>query len=51
MVANGKGYYRHKEVEEISYPLSIVVRPFGRRLYLHDPEGKIISWNEGAEKI
>ncbi|HZE85403.1 MAG TPA: PAS domain S-box protein [Puia sp.] len=49
--ANARDITDIKEVEEIKSYLSIVVRQSEDAIYLHDPEGKIISWNEGAEKI
>lgn len=49
--ANARDITGIKEVEEIKNYLAIVVKQSEDAIYLHDPEGKIISWNEGAEKI
>ncbi|HLA94938.1 MAG TPA: PAS domain S-box protein, partial [Pyrinomonadaceae bacterium] len=40
-----------KEVEEIKNYLSTVVKQSEDAIYLHNPDGRIVSWNEGAEKI
>lgn len=40
-----------KEVEKIRNHLATVVKQSSDAVYLHDQEGRIISWNEGAEKI
>jgi PAS domain S-box-containing protein len=40
-----------KQVEKIRNYLATVVKQSNDAIYIHDPEGKIISWNEGAEKI
>lgn len=40
-----------KEVEKIRNYLATVVKQSNDAIYIHDHEGKIISWNEGAEKI
>jgi PAS domain S-box-containing protein len=40
-----------KEVEEIKNYLAIVVKQSRDAIYLHNAEGKVISWNEGAEKV
>jgi PAS domain S-box-containing protein len=37
--------------EKIKNYLSIVVKQSNDAIYIHDYEGKIISWNEGAEEI
>lgn len=49
--ANARDITGIKEVEEIKSYLSVVVRQSEDAIYLHDHDGKIISWNEGAEKI
>ncbi len=49
--ANARDITGIKEVEEIKNYLSIVVKQSSDAIYLHDQEGKIISWNEGAEKM
>lgn len=49
--ANARDVTGVKEVEEIKNHLSAVVKQSEDAVYLHNPEGKIISWNEGAEKI
>lgn len=49
--ANARDVTGVKEAEEIKNYLSIVVRQSEDAIYLHDHEGKIISWNDGAEKI
>lgn len=49
--ANARDITGKKEAEEIKSYLSAVVRQSEDAIYLHDQEGKIISWNDGAEKI
>lgn len=49
--ANARDITGIKEVEEIKSYLSIVVRQSEDAIYLHDHDGRIISWNEGAQKI
>jgi PAS domain S-box-containing protein len=49
--ANARDITGIKEAGEIKSYLSIVVRQSEDAIYLHDQEGKIISWNDGAEKI
>ena len=49
--ANARDITAAKEVEEIKNYLSAVVKQSHDAIYLHNPEGKIISWNQGAEKI
>ena len=49
--ANARDVTGVKEVEEIKNHLAIVVKQSNDAIYLHNNEGKIISWNEGAEKI
>lgn len=40
-----------KQVEKIRNYLAAVVKQSNDSIYIHDHEGKIISWNEGAERI
>ena len=40
-----------KEVERIRNYLATVVKQSNDAIYIHDHEGRIISWNEGAEMI
>jgi PAS domain S-box-containing protein len=49
--ANARDITGIKEAEEIKSYLAIVVRQSEDAIYLHDQEGKIISWNDGAGKI
>jgi PAS domain S-box-containing protein len=49
--ANARDITGIKKVEEIKNYLASVVRQSNEAIYLHDPDGKIISWNDGAEKI
>lgn len=49
--ANARDITEAKEVEEIKNYLATVVKQSHDAIYLHNPEGRIISWNEGAEKI
>lgn len=49
--ANARDITEAKEAEEIKNYLAAVVRQSNDAIYLHNPEGQIISWNEGAEKI
>ena len=49
--ANGRDITEMKEVEEIRNYLAVVVKQSNDAIYLHNPDGKIISWNNGAEKI
>jgi len=49
--ANARDITEIKQVEEIRNYLATVVKQSNDAIYLHDNEGKIISWNEGAEKI
>ncbi len=48
---NARDITEVKEVEKIRNYLSTVVKQSTDAIYIHDHEGKIISWNEGAEKI
>lgn len=47
--ANVRDITAAKEVEEIKNYLAAVVKQSNDAIYLHNPEGEIISWNEGAE--
>lgn len=49
--ANARDITEAKEVEEIKTYLATVVKQSNDAIYLHSPEGQIISWNKGAEKI
>jgi PAS domain S-box-containing protein len=49
--ANARDITQTKEVEEIKNYLSAVVKQSNDAIYLHNPEGNIISWNRGAESI
>lgn len=49
--ANARDITDIKKVEEIKSYLASVVRQSNEAIYLHDPDGRIISWNDGAEKI
>ncbi len=40
-----------KEVEKIRTYLATVVKQSNDSIYIHDHDGKIISWNQGAERI
>ncbi|HEV8282890.1 MAG TPA: PAS domain S-box protein [Chitinophagaceae bacterium] len=57
VVKNGKWFVNArditeiKEVEKIRNFLATVVKQSNDAIYIHDYEGRIISWNEGAEKI
>ena len=49
--ANARDITDVKGVEEIKNYLATVVKQSSDAIYLHSPEGRIISWNTGAEKI
>jgi PAS domain S-box-containing protein len=49
--ANARDITEIKQVERIRSYLSTVVKQSNDAIYIHDNEGKIISWNEGAERI
>lgn len=49
--ANARDITEVKEVEEIKSYLATVVKQSNDAIYLHSPDGQIISWNNGAEKI
>ena len=40
-----------KDTEKIRNYLVAVIKQSHDAIYIHDPEGKILSWNEGAERI
>jgi len=48
---NARDITEVKEVEKIRNYITTVVKQSNDAVYIHDQEGKIISWNEGAEKI
>jgi len=48
---NARDITEVKQVEKIRNYLSTVVKQSNDAIYIHDHEGKIISWNQGAEKI
>ncbi len=48
---NARDITEIKQVEKIRNYLATVVKQSNDAVYIHDHEGKIISWNEGAEKI
>jgi PAS domain S-box-containing protein len=49
--ANARDITEIKQVEKIRNYLATVVKQSNDAIYIHDDEGKIISWNEGAEEI
>ncbi len=48
---NARDITEVKEVERIRNYLATVVKQSNNAVYIHDTEGCIISWNEGAENI
>ncbi len=48
---NARDITEIKQVERIRNYLATVVKQSNDAIYIHDKEGKIISWNEGAEEI
>ncbi len=48
---NARDITEIKEVERIRNYLATVVKQSNDAIYIHNNEGQIISWNEGAEKI
>lgn len=48
---NARDITQVKDAERIRNYLATVVKQSEDAIYIHDSEGKIISWNEGAEKI
>lgn len=49
--ANARDITELKQVEQIKNYLATVVKQSNDAIYLHDGEGRIISWNQGAENI
>ena len=49
--ANARDITEVKQVERIRNYLTTVVKQSKDAIYIHDNEGRIISWNEGAENI
>lgn len=49
--ANARDITEVKQGEKIRNYLATVVKQSNDAIYIHDPQGKIISWNEGAERI
>ncbi|HEY1025189.1 MAG TPA: PAS domain S-box protein, partial [Sphingobacteriaceae bacterium] len=49
--ANARDITEAREVQEIRNYLAAVVKQSHDAIYLHNTEGRIISWNEGAERI
>lgn len=49
--ANARDITASREVSEIRSYLATVVKQSSDAVYLIDPEGQIISWNEGAEQM
>ena len=48
---NARDITEVKDVEKIRNYLATVVKQSTNAIYIHNNEGQIISWNEGAEKI
>jgi PAS domain S-box-containing protein len=48
---NARDITEIKQVEKIRNYLATVVKQSNDAIYIHNHEGKIISWNEGAEEI
>lgn len=48
---NARDITQIKEVERIRNYLATVVKQSSDAIYIHNQEGKIISWNKGAEEI
>ena len=48
---NARDITEVKQVEKVRNYLATVVKQSNDAIYIHDHEGQIISWNEGAEKI
>jgi PAS domain S-box-containing protein len=48
---NARDITQLKEAERIRNYLATVVKQSEDAIYIHDHEGRIISWNEGAERI
>ncbi len=54
---NGKWFVNARDVtdikaaEKVKHYLATVVKQSSDAIYIHDEEGRVISWNEGAEKL
>lgn len=48
---NARDVTEIKQVEKVRNYLATVVKQSGDAIYIHDQEGRIISWNKGAEQI
>lgn len=48
---NARDITEVKYVERVRNYVGTIVKQSGDAIYIHDQEGKIISWNEGAERI
>ena len=48
---NARDITEIKQVERIRNYLATVVKQSNDSIYIHDHEGRIISWNQGAERI
>jgi PAS domain S-box-containing protein len=48
---NARDITEVKQVERIRYYVSTIVKQSSDAIYIHDQEGKVISWNNGAEQI
>ncbi len=48
---NARDVTEIKQVEKIRNYIATVVKQSADAIYIHDEEGKIISWNKGAEQI
>ncbi|MBI1769729.1 MAG: PAS domain S-box protein [Bacteroidetes bacterium] len=48
---NARDITEIKQVEKITNYLATTVKQSNDAVYIHNSEGKIISWNEGAERI
>ncbi len=57
VVMNNKWFVNARDITEVKQAelirnyLAAVVKQSGDAIYIHNNEGRIISWNEGAEKI
>jgi len=49
--SNARDISNEKQVEEIKNYLSAIVKQSNDAIYLFNEEGKIISWNSGAQKV
>ena len=49
--ANARDITEIKQVEKIRSYISTVVKQSNDAIYIHDDEGNIISWNQGAEEM